>query len=99
MEEQTYMVPKDGAITKVSNQIWELLSQGDNGTKQMVRDHFLNVEKFHRWSDYSVNDVDDGITMMAIAFSFLFGKTEEEKKINLQVSKIVNGWYSDLDKD
>ena len=98
---QYYMVPKEGAINKVNHQMWELLSQGDNGTKKMVRDHFLNVEKFHRWSDYSVNDVDDGITMVAIAFAFNDDNPRMPLEVGIkeQFSKIVNKWYQDLDQE
>ena len=96
---QSFMKPKEGAIKKVSHQMWELLRQGENGTKKMIREHFVNVAKFKRWSDYSVNDVDDGITMCAIYHAFMYSSSDNEINIGLQFKKVVNMWYGDLDEE
>lgn len=96
---QSFMKPKEGSIKKVTHQMWELLRQGENGTKKMIREHFVNVAKFKRWSDYSVNDVDDGITMCAIYHAFMYSSSDNEINIGLQFKKVVNMWYGDLDEE
>jgi len=68
----------------------------------MIREHFTNVANFKRWSDYSVNDVDDGITMCAIYHAFMYSSSPAwrgtEINIGLQFKKVVNMWYGDLDE-
>jgi hypothetical protein len=65
----------------------------------MIREHFVNVANFKRWSDYSVNDVDDGITMCAIYHAFMYSSSDNEINIGLQFKKVVNMWYGDLDEE
>ena len=96
---QPYMLPKEGSVIKVSHQMWELLRPGENGTKKMVREHFVSGSTYKRWSDYSVNDVDDGITMCAIYHAFLYSSTDVEKTVCQQVHGIVNCWLDDLDEE
>ena len=78
--------------------MWELLQPGNNGTKQMIREHFTNVANFKRWSDYSVNDVDDGITMCAIYHAFMCAPSRFSS-IGFQFKGVVDMWYGDLDED
>jgi hypothetical protein len=94
---QTFMKPKEGAIQKVNHQMWELLRSGENGTKKMIREHFMNVRNFKRWSDYSVNDVDDGITMCAIFYAFMYSSSDNEIEFGFKIKGVVDTWYGDLD--
>tara|TARA_Y100001958_G_scaffold26223_1_gene16537 strand:+ start:6784 stop:7824 length:1041 start_codon:yes stop_codon:yes gene_type:complete len=97
---QKYMFPKEGSIEKVYSQFWELLRDTENGAKKMVREHFANVNEWKRWSDYSVNDVDDGITACVVLYSHMTVSNEElndlEKRSKNKFQEIVDTWFGDL---
>ena len=97
---QKYMFPKEGSIEKVYAQFWELLRDTENGTKEMMRGHFTNVNEWNRWSDYSVNDVDDGMTACVVYYSHKFVSVESlsdlEKRTYGKFHEIVQVWFSDL---
>lgn len=97
---QKYMVPKEGSIEKVYHQFWELLDDKENGAKKMVREHFSNVNEWNRWSDYSVNDVDDGITACVVLHAHNTLPDEElsdlEKRTKAKFQEIVNTWFEEL---
>jgi hypothetical protein len=97
---QKYLFPKEGSIEKVYAQFWELFMDTENGTKQMMREHFTNVNEWKRWSDYSVNDVDDGMTACLVYYSHLFisvgSLSDLEKRTYDKFHEIVNTWFSDL---
>jgi len=97
---QKYLVPKEGSIEKVYAQFWELFMDTENGTKQMMREHFTNVNEWKRWSDYSVNDVDDGMTACLVYYSHLFVSVGDlsdlEKRTYDKFDEIVKTWFSDL---
>ena len=99
-QSQKYMFPKEGSIEKVYSQFWELLRDTENGGKKMVREHFTNVNEWKRWSDYSVNDVDDGITACVVLHSHKTVSNEElndlEKRSKDKFQEIVNTWFGDL---
>ena len=99
-QSQTYMFPKEGSIEKVYSQFWELLRDTDNGAKKMVREHFTNVNEWKRWSDYSVNDVDDGITACVVLHSHMSVSNEELnghwKRSKDKFQEIVRTWFGDL---
>ena len=66
----------------------------------MVREHFANVNEWKRWSDYSVNDVDDGITACVVLYSHMTVSNEElndlEKRSKNKFQEIVDTWDGDL---
>lgn len=97
---QKYMFPKKGSIEKVYSQFWELLRDTENGAKKMVREHFANVNEWKRWSDYSVNDVDDGITACMVLLSHNTVSNGElsdlEKRTKVKFQEIVGTWFGDL---
>lgn len=97
---QKYIVPKDRSIEKVYSQFWELLRDTENGAKKMLREHFANVNEWKRWSDYSVNDVDDGITacMVLHAHNTVSNQTltDLEKRTKVKFQEIVDTWFGDL---
>ena len=99
-QSQKYMFPKQGSIEKVYSQFWELLRDTENGAKKMVREHFGNVNEWKRWSDYSVNDVDDGITVCVVLHSHMTVPNEElndlEKRSKDKFQEIVDTWFGDL---
>lgn len=99
-QSQKYMFPKEGSIEKVYYQFWELLSDTENGAKKMVREHFSNVNEWKRWSDYSVNDVDDGITACVVLHSHMTVPNEDlndlEKRSKDKFQEIVKTWFGDL---
>lgn len=99
-QSQKYMFPKEGSIEKVYSQFWELLRDTENGAKKMVREHFTNVNEWKRWSDYSVNDVDDGIAACVVLHSHMSVSNEElndlEKRSKDKFQEIVGTWFGDL---
>ena len=91
---QNFHIPKTGTVSKVYYQIDQLLSNEDNGLKKMVREYFLNLDEWHRWSDYWVNDVDDAITIFAIIHAFKFcDLTETESITRARLELIAKPWY------
>ena len=99
-QSQKYMFPKDGSIEKVYAQFWELFRDTDNGAKKMMREHFANVNEWKRWSDYSVNDVDDGISACVVLHSHMAVSNEElndlEKRSKDKFQETVDTWFGDL---
>ena len=99
-QSQKYMFPKEGSIEKVYSQFWELFRDTENGAKKMVREHFANVNEWKRWSDYSVNDIDDGITACTVLHSHMTVPNEElndlEKRSKDKFQEIVDTWFGDL---
>jgi hypothetical protein len=97
---QKYMFPKEGSIEKVYAQFWELLRDTENGTKKMMREHFATVNEWKRWSDYSVNDVDDGLSACVVLHSHSTVGTETlsdlEKRSKEKFQEIVGTWFGDL---
>ena len=86
-----FKVPVEGSINKVYHQLNELLSLQENGMKEMVRKYFANIEKYDRISDYWVNDLDDGITLLLILNAYKFASlTPEENKMKVKLEEIVN---------
>ena len=63
---QNFMIPKKDSIQKVYYQMWEILSNQENGIKSLVRNYFKHVMVDLRWSDYWKNDIDDFFTILAI---------------------------------
>lgn len=100
---QKYMFPKRGSIEKVYAQFWELLRDTENGAKKMLREHFTNVNEWKRWSDYSVNDVDDGITACVVLHSHKTVSNDEmndlEKRTKQMFADVVTQWLDDLSEE
>ena len=74
----------------------QILSPEENGTKLLVREHFNNINIYKRWSDYNVNDVDDGITICAIYHAYLY-TNDNYKEVKEQLEYIINQWFLSLD--
>ena len=87
-------------MRKFIHSSWELLRDTENGAKKMVREHFENVNEWKRWSDYSVNDVDDGITACVVFIHIMTISNEElndlEKRSKGKFQEIVDTWFGDL---
>jgi hypothetical protein len=100
---QTYMFPKEGSIEKVYAQFWELLRDTENGAKKMLREHFTNVNEWKRWSDYSVNDIDDGIAACVVLHSHKAVSNDEmndlEKRTKQMFDGVVTQWFDDLSEE
>jgi len=62
-----YIIPTDDSINIVYKVMFKLFeTNGDNSEKKMVREYFKSIGIYMRWSDYWVNDVDDGFTIWMI---------------------------------
>ena len=85
-----FRVPEDGSIEKVYNQLNELLSLQENGVKGMVRKLFSTLESYERISDYWVNDLDDGFTLLLILNSYKHTKlTADENRMKEKLEENV----------
>ena len=81
-----FSVPKSGSIGKVYHQLKEIICQTETGMKKLVREFLSDHSVYSRLSDYWVNDVDDGLTIMAIAGCYdhvVLTPDEERVKFNL----------------
>ena len=97
-EGNEFNVPKNGSIGKVYYQLKELLSLEENGMKSMVREFLSTNGTYNRFSDYWVNDVDDGLTILMILNCFrvigdsVIGDsvTSDEHRIRTELETIVS---------
>ena len=97
---QSFYRPRPRVVSKLYAQIDQLLSNGDNGQKKMVREHFSSMSEWHRWSDYWVNDVDDAITILAIIHAFKFcSLTDSEKLLLSKFELIAKPWFDKFASD
>ena len=86
-----FRVPKGGSIGKVYHQLSELLSLKESGVKEMVRNFFGLRGTYNRFSDYWVNDVDDGFTMLMILNAYNHvSLTPDEMKVKAEIEKVVS---------
>ena len=86
-----FIVPKDGSIGKVYYQMNELLSMKESGMKEMVRNFFGLHGSYTRFSDYWVNDVDDGFTILMILNAYSYTTlTHEEERVKGELEKVVS---------
>jgi len=86
-----FNIPIEMSITKVYNQMNELMSLRENGMKEMVRKHLSNVESYKRFSDYWVNDVDDGLTILMILNAYKHTSlSTQEQNVKEQLESIVD---------
>jgi hypothetical protein len=96
---QKFMIPKSGTIDKIYYQMWNLLSNQDNGIKLMIRHFFTNSKIVQRWSDYWESDVDDWFTILAIINAFKYTTlTNQEEEILKQLQLIVEPIYEIIKK-
>jgi len=79
-ESQKFMVPKEDTIQKVYHQMWEILSNQENGIKSLVRDYFKHVMVDLRWGDYWKNDIDDFFTILAIINCYNYASLNQQEK-------------------
>ena len=93
---QKFYILKEDEMTGVYSQLFDAISMDENDTKKLVRNFMLN-HNYYRLSDYWVNDVDDGFTLMLILNCFDDDDivlTEEEKeiksKLDLLYDTIIN---------
>ena len=86
-----FIVPKDGSIGKVYYQMNELLSMKENGMKETVRNFFGLHGTYNRFSDYWVNDVDDGFTILMILNAYSHATlSREEERVKGELEKVVS---------
>ena len=86
-----FLVPKGGSIGKVYHQLNELISQKESGMKKMVREFFSLYGTYNRFSDYWVNDVDDGFTMLMILNAYNHvSLTPDEMKVKAEIERVVS---------
>jgi hypothetical protein len=85
-----FSVPKDGSIGKVYHQLKDLISLDDNGVKAMVINFMRQYGGYKRFSDYWVNDVDDGLTILLIKNAYSYcDLTENDKKIVEEIDRVI----------
>ena len=69
----------------------ELLSMKESGMKEMVRNFFGLHGSYTRFSDYWVNDVDDGFTILMILNAYSYTTlTHEEERVKGELEKVVS---------
>tara|TARA_Y100000817_G_scaffold314684_1_gene314566 strand:- start:791 stop:1792 length:1002 start_codon:yes stop_codon:yes gene_type:complete len=85
-----FSVPKDGTIGKVYHQLKDLISLEENEVKCLLRKFMNDFGGYKRFSDYWVNDVDDGLTLLLIKNAYSYcDLTENDKKITEQIDRII----------
>ena len=73
-----YYVPNNDSITSVYTAMFQLFVVGhDNHFKSMVR-IFLRNTYYLRWSDFWINDIDDGVTILMIRNAYNDCELSEE---------------------
>jgi hypothetical protein len=73
-----YYVPKNDTISIIYNAMFQLFVVGyDNHFKSMVR-IFLRNTYYLRWSDFWINDIDDGMTILMIRNAYNDCELSEE---------------------
>uniref|UniRef100_A0A6C0L3D3 Uncharacterized protein n=1 Tax=viral metagenome TaxID=1070528 RepID=A0A6C0L3D3_9ZZZZ len=96
---QCFMVPDPDCMPKIYHQLFEALSNEENGTKKMIREFFLKQSTFSRLSDFWLNDVDDGFTILMIIHCFKFcSLSTEEEQVRDQFIEISKPWFEELHK-
>lgn len=86
-----FSVPKDGSIGKVYHQLKDLLSLDENGIKEMLRKFMSEYGGYKRFSDYWVNDVDDGLTILLIKNAYSYcDLTDSDKIIVDEIDRIIS---------
>ena len=86
---QKFYMINDSEITKVYSQLFNAISLNENDTKKMIRQFMIN-HNYYRLSDYWVNDVDDGFTLMMILNCF------DEDEVELTDSELKIKEYLEL---
>lgn len=85
-----FSFPKSGSIGKVYHQLKEIICQSETGMKKLVREFIGDHSVYSRLSDYWVNDVDDGLTILAIAGCYdHIVLTPDEEKIKDQLHQLI----------
>ena len=86
-----FSVPKDGSIGKVYHQLKDLLSLDENGMKEMLRKFMSEYGGYKRFSDYWVNDIDDGLTILLIKNAYSYcDLTDNDQKIVDEIDRIIS---------
>ncbi len=86
-----FSMPKDGSIGKVYHQLKDLLSLDENGIKEMLRKFMSEYGGYKRFSDYWVNDVDDGLTILLIKNAYSYcDLTDSDKIIVDEIDRIIS---------
>jgi hypothetical protein len=97
-EDFVVSVPKKGSIDTIYDSFWNALNSEENDIKKNIRSHFRGLKNYRRWSDYSVNDVDDAFTILTILNAYDFCElTEEDELIRTLFREIIKPWFDDLD--
>lgn len=94
---QKFMIPREDTIDKIYFQMWNLLSNQENGIKSMVRHFFVTSQIVQRWSDYWESDIDDWFTILAIINAFKYTTlTNQEEEILKQLQLISENIYENI---
>ena len=73
-----YIIPKNDSIGMVYTAMFQLFVIGkDNRYKSMVRT-FIRNTCYLRWSDFWINDIDDGMTILMIRNAYNDCELSEE---------------------
>lgn len=85
-----FRVPKSESINEVYEMIKNILGEGDNKEKKLVRDTMTRHLSYNRFSDYWKNDVDDGFAILVIYHCFNdVDLNGDEVKIKKSLSEII----------
>lgn len=88
-EGHMYAIVNDNNMSFVYNQLFEAIDNNENNTKKNIRQFLTEMESYSRHSDYWVNDVDDGFTLLMILNCFKYVKlNKNEKNVHEQLNKI-----------
>jgi len=92
-----YMIPKKESIFTIYDQFIQLISGTENDIKKNVREYFLSINLFERFSDYFENDIDDAITLLVIRNAFRVSSlSDEEQSVLDQLNLIIDSWFEEL---
>lgn len=85
-----FRVPKSESIGIVYEMMKNILKDGENREKKLVRDTMTEHLSYDRFSDYWKNDVDDGISMLMIYHCFNDVElNSQEIEIKKSLSQII----------
>ena len=96
VSQEFYLLNGD-CMPKVYNQIFEALHLQENETKVMIRNYLTVLNEYSRLSDFWVNDIDDGFTILMITNAFKFTElSDQETQIKVRLEEIAKPWFDEL---
>lgn len=84
-----FRVPKSDSISIVYEMMKNILREGENKDKKLVRDTLCQNLSYDRFSDYWKNDVDDGFAIQMIYHCFNVDLNGDEVEIKKSLSQII----------